>query len=59
MQEIQQLRDLGVAYSQAQQQLKRVTGKSERKELTNDELEKAIVSFSEWSKELAEEIRSN
>ena len=59
LQEIQQLRDLGVAYSQAQQQLKRVTGKSERKELTNDELEKAIVSFSEWSKELAEKIRSN
>jgi|SRR5580765_3402849 len=59
LQEIQTLRDLGIAYSQSQQQLKRVTGKSERKELTNEELEKAIAAFSEWSQQLAIQIKNS
>ena len=58
LEELQTLRDLGISYSESQAQMKRVVGKAKRDELTNDETEKVIASFCDWSKELAETLRS-
>lgn len=57
LQEIQTLRDLGISHSEAQRQMERVTGKSKRADLTNEETDKAITSLSEWAKEIAESLR--
>jgi hypothetical protein len=59
LEEIRTLRDLGIPYNAIQGQLRLVTGEEERKNLTDEQLEKAITSFSEWSRELAQKIRDN
>jgi hypothetical protein len=58
LEEIRTLRDLGIAYSAIQGQLKIVTGEEERKNLSDEQIEKAIASFSEWSKDLAEKLKN-
>jgi hypothetical protein len=59
LEEIRQLRDLEVAYGAIQGQLKIVTGETERKNLTDEQLEKAIASFAEWARQLGEKIRDS
>jgi hypothetical protein len=58
LEEIRNLRDLGIDYSAIQGQLRVTTGQEERKNLTDEQLEKAITSFAEWARELGEKLKN-
>jgi hypothetical protein len=57
LQEIRQLRDVGVAFSRTQGEMVRLTGKYQRCDLTSEEIEKLIAHFADWAKSEAEKLR--